>query len=242
MDVLRWSARHRIRTHEQRSTQVGFGVLERYLSMAKAPKDDIDPGVLWRSARRAAVGTFRFFEGGKAGLLFVPVVILWFLESPKFEWSALTSVSWTKVLITYGLPAAMIFIAHWVMAAWYQGTQRLSDHDPEYARAIGERETFTLVEAAYLLAGLKIQSGEMTGTALVILQDLKAKVGERRIKATKQFELQITMETMMTTGGANGRPKVGGNVEITADTLTRLARKRGVAIPGLTGDVRKVSA
>ncbi|KTR06914.1 hypothetical protein NS365_05640 [Aureimonas ureilytica] len=210
--------------------------------MAKAPKDDIDPGVLLRSARRATWNTFQFFDGWKAVFLLLPVAWQWLSGMPKLEWSALTELLSLTTLLSYIALVLAAFVAQWVMAAWYMGTQRLSDNDPEYPRSIMERETFTLTEAAYLLAGVKIQSGEMTGTALVILQDLQARAGEKRLKVTKPFELEITLENMRTTGGVNGRPKAGAHVEITAETLRKLAEKRGVAIPGLTDDVRKVSA
>lgn len=199
---------------------------------------------------RAWRSTIRFFGGWSllGGVALVPAVGF-LLHWEKAGMSAMMEE--VNIWIIYGLIApAIVFVLVFVFNLSctpyrIEKDRRIQAEQNQINRTSAEsmkkivsaRDYFTIAEAARLLTGEKISDSPLDGASALIKKDIDKMIIDEEIETSGDFGLAITTAKLAKIMPSHSEPSLPGFVTLDRNTVSYLARKYNVSIPGLTTSV-----
>lgn len=102
-------------------------------------------------------------------------------------------------------------------------------------RIITRRDTFTLVEAACILANTDVQFENITGPAASYLFELKSRIIDQQLQPWRLFGLDLhKVRIARVRGKSDGINALSNNLEIRKADLIKIANEYAIEVPGLT--------
>lgn len=101
------------------------------------------------------------------------------------------------------------------------------------AKFVSKRDSFTLTEAACLLAETEIRQDNLTGPAAGYLHDIKTRILQKKIDPVNAQPHEMTFARLPTLPGMVVKDELRNTLEISKKDLVKLANKLGVSIPGI---------
>jgi hypothetical protein len=139
-----------------------------------------------------------------------------------------TAVAWSAIFAL-----RLIFVAPFQL---YR-SQRSQADKPALEHLVRNRDSFTLAEAACLLAHTEIQQDDIVGPASSYLYDIKKRILASEVPVLNSTSHEIEYVRALSTGLAltAGAPKreLRNSLEISKGTLAKLGTEFGVKIPGI---------
>ena len=158
--------------------------------------------------------------------------------------SNMTQELWSIVIQSFIGPAVVVaagFLWFWMRAPfvlWSEAHAAVGDASAAVgiglAKWVRSRDTFTLSEAAHLLSGQTMSSGEIVGVASGVVADIKRAIIAGKIVPTNLSATEVMLLTMHTRSSLmTGPPDVPNKTEISRASLEALAKGYGVVVEGL---------